>query len=180
MTILTVHIYDKTRNEMPGAKKNRDMNALVKQYIEETTTYVLQMGENTLSSTVFEAQVRSKGRFYSNAVLSLLADIRRISWDESILVENNYTNFRGIYPVDVEQLASLSDIIFYYYIGQSDNIDDPELHMQKNAGLLRGIGHHFQTYRDARYTPPTEGSGHAPFIQTCRMDNLLSQLDALC
>ena len=152
------------------------MKEMVKYYIKETTTYVLQMGEKTVNATVFDAQFRAKGRFYSNVLLSLLEDIRRIPEDHSILEQKKYTNFSGIVPADVEQLASLSHIIFYYYIGQSD----AERDSQKQAGLLRGLEHHFQTYRDDRYTPPTEGSGDAPFIRMCRMDNLLARLDALC
>ena len=178
---IAVCIYDKFGNEMPRPKKNtKDMENLLKHYIEETTTYVLQIGEKTFNATVFDAQFRAKGRFYSNVLLSLLEDIRRIPEDHSILEQKKYTNFSGIVPADVEQLASLSHIIFYYYIDQSDKAHDPELDMQKNAGLLRGLEHHFQTYRDDRYTPPTEGSGDAPFIRMCRMDNLLARLDALC
>ena len=152
------------------------MNEMVKYYIKETTTYVLQMREKTVNAIVFDEQFRSKGGFLSNVLLVLLSDIRRIPLDKTILQDKLYTNFDGIDPSDVDQLASLSDIIFYYYIGQSD----AERDSQKQAGLLRGLEHHFQKYRDNRYTPPTEGLGHAPFIRMCRMDNLLARLDALC
>ena len=94
------------------------------------------MGAKTLSATVFDAQFRSQGRFYSNVLLTLLTDIRRISWDGSILQQKQYMNFDGIDPSDVDELASLSDIIYYYYTGQSDTTDDAERDRQKNAGLL--------------------------------------------
>lgn len=156
------------------------MNEMVKCYIEETTTYVLQMGKKTVNATLFDAQFRTEGRFLRNVLLALLEDIRRIPEDGSIIEKKNYTNFSGIVPSDVEQLESLSNIIFYYYIDPSDKAHDPELEMQKNAGLLRELEYHFQKYPDKRYTPPTQGLGHAPLIRMCRMDNLLARLDALC
>ncbi len=89
-------IYDKTRKGMSIPANPIDMKILVKQYIVDSTTYVLQMRENVANSIEFDDQFRRSGDSLDNTLLILLSDIRRIPWDGDILHEKDYMNYDGI------------------------------------------------------------------------------------
>ena len=113
-----------------------DMKILVKQYIVDSTTYVLQMREKVANSIEFDDQFRRSGDSLDNTLLILLSDIRRIPWDRNILREKHYINYDGIDKEDVKQLQSLSDIIFHYYSDQSDYISKQLTHAQQKKMMI--------------------------------------------
>ena len=189
-------IYDKTRNGMSIHTEQIDMKILVKEYIVDSTAYVLQMREKVANSIEFDDQFRREGDSLDTKLLILLSDIRRIPWDGDILHEKDYMNYDGIDNEYVKQLQSLSDIIFHYYSDQSDYIEkqlthaqrnemmmpDHEWNSRRNAFLLRGINHHFQVYPDEIHTSHIQGlihDSHGDYNAQCRMSDMLSKLASL-
>ena len=74
-----MHEYDKTRNGM-----STDMCMLVKNYIVESTAYVLQMKQKVENETEFDSEFRRRGNDLDNNLLQTLYDIRQIPWDRAI------------------------------------------------------------------------------------------------
>ena len=67
-------IYDKTRKGMSTDANSVDMPILVKQYIEDSTTYVLQMRDKGANSIEFDEQFRQEGISLDDKLLILLHD----------------------------------------------------------------------------------------------------------
>ncbi len=120
----------------------------------------------------------------------ILADIRRIPEDPTILTNKNYTNFSGLDSYAVVQLQSLSALLSGYFCVEGEDADTQLAHLQeaaflvvddvwklgRDAQLLRGIAHHFGMYPDARYASsrPVMIEG----IHTAKIEPVLSALES--
>ena len=149
-------IYDESGNGMLRAGTSVDMRDMVDHYIRDSTVYVLKMEEKSVNVMRIDVRFFREGMWLDKVLRQILADIRQIPSDQTILTKKNYTNFSGLDVYAVVQLQSLSDLL---------------------CGLLRGIDHHFGIYPDSGYAPRRQDSIEG--IHTTKIETLLSALDTL-
>ena len=154
-------IYDESGNGMLRAGTSVDMKYLVDHYIRDSTAYVLTMEEKAVNVVTIDVSFSREGMWLDAVLRQILADIRRIPEDQTILTQKNYINFGG--------LAHLQEAAFL--------VEDDEWKSAQDAQLLRGIDHHFGMYPDSRYAPRRQVM--IEDIHTAKIETLLSALDTL-
>ena len=169
-----------------------DMRELVAHYIAESTTYVLKLGEKAVGVVnvgVRDVGFAREGMWLDKVLRQILADIREIPRDPTILTWKNYVNFSGLDSGVVMQLHSLSAVLSGYFCVEGADADRQLAHQEEAAflvgddewksahyvKLLRGIEKHFGRYPDARYA-----AGRPVVIEdihTADIETLLSALE---
>ena len=184
-------IYDESGNGMLRAGTSVDMKYLVDHYIRDSTAYVLTMEEKAVNVVTIDVSFSREGMWLDTMLRQILADIRQIPWDQTILTQKNYINFSGLDSYAVGKLQSLSALLSGYFCVEGEDADKQLAHLQEAAflvgddewkkkhdvKLLRDIDQHFGMYPDARYAPrrPVMIEG----IHTAKIETLLSALE-LC
>ena len=167
-----------------------DMIYLVEHYIAESTAYVLKMGERAVEAVVRDVGFAREGMWLDLVVRQILADIRRIPEDPTILTRKNYVNFSGLDSYAVMQLQSLSALLSGYFCVEGEDADtqlahqeeaaflvgDDEWKQKHDVKLLRDIKKHFGMYPDARYAARTQEV--IEDIHTADIETLLGALES--
>ena len=168
-----------------------DMRELVAHYTAESTAYVLKLGEKAVGEVnvvVRDVKFAREGMWLDLVLRQILADIREIHEDPTILTWKNYVNFSGLDSYAVMQLQSLSAVLSGYFCVEGADADrqlahqeeaaflvgDDEWKRGRDAQLLRGIEKHFERYPDARYAARTQEV--VAGIHTADIETLLSAL----
>ena len=165
-----------------------DMIYLVDHYIAESTAYVLKLGERVVNVTTMDVKFSKEGMWLDLVLRQILADIREIPRDPTILTSKNYVNFSGLDSGVVMQLHSLSAVLSGYFCVEGADADrqlahqeeaaflvgDDEWKQKHDLKLLRGIEKHFGRYPDARYAARTQEVVEG--IHTADIETLLSAL----
>ena len=169
-----------------------DMRDLVDHYIAESTAYVLKMGEKAVEVAnvgAIDAGFSREGMWLDLVLRQILADIREIPRDPTILTRNNYMNFSGLDSGAVMQLQSLSALLSGYFCVEGEDADtqlahqeeaaflvvDDEWKQKHDVKLLRGVEKHFEMYPDVRYAPRRQEV--IEDIHTANIETLLSALE---
>ena len=164
-----------------------DMRELVAHYVRDCTAYVLKLGE-AVSVTTMDVGFEREGMWLELVLRQILADIREIPRDPTILTWKNYVNFSGLDSGAVMRLHSLSAVLSGYFCVEGADADRQLAHREEAAflvvddewksahyvKLLRGIEHHFGMYPDARYAARTQEVVEG--IHTTDIETLLSAL----
>ena len=171
-----------------------DMRELVAHYVRDCTAYVLKLGEKVeageaVSVTTMDVGFAREGMWLELVLRQILADIREIPADPTILTRKNYVNFSGLDSGAVMRLHSLSAVLSGYFCVEGADADrqlaheeeaaflvgDDEWKRGRDAQLLWGIEKHFAMYPDARY------AARRPVviedIHTADIETLLSALE---
>ena len=166
-----------------------DMRELVAHYIAESTAYVLKLGEKAVEAVTMDVKFSKEGMWLDLVLRQILADIREIPEDPTILTWKNYVNFSGLDSYAVMRLQSLSAVLSGYFCVEGADADRQLAHQEEAAflvgddewksahdvKLLRGIEKHFGRYPDARYA-----AGRPEVIEdihTADIETLLSALE---
>ena len=165
-----------------------DMRELVAHYIRDCTAYVLKLGERAVGVVTMDVKFSKEGMWLDLVLRQILADIREIHEDPTILTWKNYVNFSGLDSYAVMQLQSLSAVLSGYFCAEGADADRQLAHQEEAAflvgddewksahyvKLLRGIEKHFGMYPDARYAARTQEV--VEDIHTADIETLLSAL----
>ncbi len=166
-----------------------DMRDLVEHYIAKSTAYVLTMEERAVNVVVRDVGFAREGMWLDLVVRQILADVREIPRDPTILTRKNYVNFSGLDSGVVMQLQSVCALLSGYFCVEGEDADTQLTHQEEAAflvgddewkqmhdvKLLRGIEHHFGMYPDARYAARTQEV--IEDIHTANIETLLSALE---
>ena len=175
-----------------------DMRELVAHYVRDCTAYVLKLGEKVeavvnvveaVGVTTMDVGFAREGMWLELVLRQILADIREIPRDPTILTNKNYVNFSGLDSYAVMRLHSLSAVLSGYFCVEGADADRQLAHQEEAAflvvddewksahyvKLLRGIEHHFGMYPDARYAFRTQEV--VAGIHTADIETLLSALE---
>ena len=182
-------IYDESGNGMLRGGNSVDMKDLVDHYIRDSTAYVLTMEEKAVNVGTIDVSFSREGMWLDMVLRQILADIREIPEDPTILTRKNYMNFSGLDSRAVGKLQSLSALLSGYFCVEGEDADTQLAHLQEAAflvvddewkkkhdvKLLRGIEKHFEMYPDARYAARTQEVIES--IHTADIETLLSALE---
>ena len=116
-----------------------DMIYLVDHYIAESTAYVLKLGEKAvgvLNVVVRDVRFAREGMWLDLVLRQILADIREIPEDPTILTWKNYVNFSGLDSGVVMRLQSLSAVLSGYFCVEGADADRQLAHQEEAAFLV--------------------------------------------
>ena len=177
----------------------QDISTVVTRCVFWSTKQVLAMHARFARGQELESDFREQCVDVDNAALEVLHDVRGIVWTWNRAEMGNKYSSLAVVSSDVDELQSVSDVMFHFLSEQSDYIPK-SLSAERRAGLMvadsvwrakqqaifeAAAKHHFTIYPNANYITVYPNANYKPsqgdtgLSMTCESDGGIQRMLAL-